>query len=316
MTNSFAEDVRTHAAEWLERRVDATWSNDDQSALETWIAQSPSHRIAYLRAEAAWRRTYRLAALRSPVREFATWRVARLGAVGGLLASIIVLAGIAANFAFSHSSEQTYTTGIGERKTIALADGSRIDLNTDTVLRTDIAATKRTVWLDKGEAYFEIVHSSHLFAVVAGDHRVTDLGTKFLVKRSQANFEVTLVEGLARFEQTNGDADIQSVLLKPGDVAVAADNTLVVTKKPAKILADALGWREGQLIFDHTALADVAQEFNRYNHKKLVIADQSIARREVLGTFQANNVTSFAQVAAIAFGYRVEDRGREIVISR
>ncbi len=80
------------------------------------------------------------------------------------MASIIVFAVIVANFAFSHSSERIYTTGIGERKTITLVDGSRIDLNTDTVLRTDIAATKRAAYgFDKGEACFEIVHSSHRF---------------------------------------------------------------------------------------------------------------------------------------------------------
>ncbi|HSZ74175.1 MAG TPA: DUF4880 domain-containing protein, partial [Rhizomicrobium sp.] len=142
MTSSPAEDVRMRAAAWLERRVDATWSSDDQAALETWIAQSPSHRIAYLRAEAAWRRTYRLAALRSPTRESATRRAARLGAMAGLLVVVVMLAGVAANFVISRSSEQIYMTGLGERKTITLTDGSRIELNTDTVLRADIAATK------------------------------------------------------------------------------------------------------------------------------------------------------------------------------
>ena len=311
-----AEEVRALASSWLERRVDSTWTDNDQSALDEWLAKSPSHRIAYLRVETAWRRTYRLAALRQPVRKFARQRVMRIGIASAVSLIVLVVIGVVANMLLQQPHETTYATGIGEHKTVALDDGSRIELNTDTVLRAIVTPTRRTIWLDKGEAYFQIVHDSHPFSVVAGDHRIVDLGTKFLVRRGPTAFEVTLVEGLARFEQTNGGTQLQSVLLRPGDVAIADNNTLVVTKRSAKDVSDELGWRKGLLIFDHTTLADVAEEFNRYNSEKLVIADPVIAQREVLGTFQANNLTAFARVVRIAFGYRVENRGSEVVISR
>jgi transmembrane sensor len=313
---SSTKEVRALASAWLERRVDATWTDGDQSALEEWLAKSPSHRIAFLRVETAWRRTYRLAALRQPRRKSIRQHAARIGIGSAAMLIALAVIGFAANMLPLQSNEKTYATGVGQHKIIALADGSRIELNTDTVLRAAVSPTRRTIWLDKGEAYFRIVHNSYPFSVVAGDHRIIDLGTEFLVRRGPTAFEVTLVEGLARFEQTSGGTQLQSVLLRPGDVAIAADNTLVVAKKSVKDVSDELGWRKGQLIFDHTALADVAEEFNRYNTQKLVIADPVIARREVLGTFQANNVDAFARVARIAFGYRVENRGSEIVISR
>ena len=49
------------------------------------------------------------------------------------------------------------------------ADGSRIELNTNTVLRARMTTDQRIVWLEKGEAYFRIKHdSTHPFIVMVG----------------------------------------------------------------------------------------------------------------------------------------------------
>jgi transmembrane sensor len=88
-----------------------------------------------------------------------------------------------------------------------------------------------------------------------------------------------------------------------------------VKKKPVHELANALGWRNGLLIFDSTTLADAAQEFNRYNNTQLVIAS-SAAHLPVVGTFRANDVEAFARVSQQVFGVLVKKRGDQIVISR
>src|SRR6185437_12907066 len=47
-------EIRERAAEWLLKRHEQDWSQDNQRALDAWLAESPAHRIAYLRLETAW----------------------------------------------------------------------------------------------------------------------------------------------------------------------------------------------------------------------------------------------------------------------
>jgi transmembrane sensor len=77
-----------------------------------------------------------------------------------------------------------------------------------------------------------------------------------------------------------------------------------------------LGWRHGVVVFDHTTLADAAAEFNRYNRKKLIVTDPSVARLKIGGTFQTTNTNQLTQLARDIFGLTTEDRGQDIVISR
>ncbi|HEY5236887.1 MAG TPA: FecR domain-containing protein, partial [Rhizomicrobium sp.] len=199
---------------------------------------------------------------------------------------------------------------------VRLADGSQVELNTDTVLRADVSADQRTVWLDRGEAFFQVRHDvAHPFVVMAGKQRVTDLGTKFLVRRDSTRFEVAVMEGRVRFDTLDSHAP-QPATLTPGDVAVASANAMLVTRQPAQKLASELGWRHGVLVFEHTTLADAAAEFNRYNSEKLVIADAAAGRRTIGATFRTGDVELFARAAQELLGLRVENRGSEIVISR
>ncbi len=98
--------------------------------------------------------------------------------------AVISLAGTGAFTLFQGPKAQTYSTTIGGRETLTLDDGSQIELNTNTSVRVAYGANQRNVWLDKGEAYFRITHDpAHPFMVTLGDKRVTDLGTKFLIRR-------------------------------------------------------------------------------------------------------------------------------------
>jgi transmembrane sensor len=169
------------------------------------------------------------------------------------------------------------------------------------------------VWLERGEAYFQVKHNSeNPFVVYAGHHRVTDLGTKFLVRRDPGRLEVALIEGSVRFGAAAGNA--QSALLKPGDVATATTGTMFVAKESLKRLDNELSWRRGLLVFKHTTLAAAASEFNRYNRQQLIIADPAAASLTIDGTFPVNNVGDFAKLAEVVLGLKVEHHGGEIVI--
>lgn len=316
-----AQAVRTRAAAWLERRERGPWNDTDQAALDAWLSQSLSHRTAYWRVTDAWDRADRLRALSAPVHETegAAVKISLPKILAGAAAAIavVVMTGVMTVNYLLAPREQTYATAIGDHRTVALADGSRIELNTNTSLRVVMSADRRIITLDRGEAFFEVHHDAqHPFMVMAGDRRVTDVGTKFVIRRDTDRLQVTVVEGRVRLDARDGNAASKPEMLKQGDVVVAAANSTSLMRETGPQLINALGWRHGVLVFKHTTLEAAAAEFNRYNREQLVIADGSTSRLKIDGTFPANNMKPFIEVAQDVFGLRVDNRGGQTVISR
>jgi len=322
---SGAEEVRTtllparaieaRAAGYLQRRHFGDWMEKDQADLENWLAESSVHLVTYLRLEAAWSRSERLIALHKPQRNEAgaPSRKRMLRNIAGVVAIGVAVLSAAGWQYFSAAQGVVYTTAVGAHRIVTLADNSVVELNTDTVLRL----RGRTAELDRGEAYFQIKHdAAHPFVVLAGNHRITDLGTKFVVRSAAAHLEVMLVEGKARVDSTGFGKSVQSANLLPGDIAVATASAITVAKKPMQEVSDSLGWRRGLLTFKHATLAEAAAEFNRYNVGKLIITDPHLGDRKIVGTFQARNVGLFAEVMQELLGLRVSKTGEDTVISR
>jgi transmembrane sensor len=309
------------AAEWVaDRRNTEDWTSERQAELDTWLAQSLAHRIAYIRIEATWRRTERLAALRhtahEPKNDGAARRSfwTRIAVVSGVLVAVVAM--IAENFS-NRTKEQTFATTVGGRELVTLSDGSQIELNTNTMVRVSLDDSARLITLDQGEAYFQVRHDArHLFVVVAGDHRVTDLGTQFSVRRDPDRLQVLLIEGRARFETVGNDPHTSSLEMSPGDKVVATPSNVTLTRQSVSVVKKSLGWRNGVIVFSNTSLADAAAEFNRYSSTKLVFADPKLANLTIEGTFQTNNIAAFADVLQAALGLHAEKQSEAIVISR
>lgn len=312
-----AMDIERSAATFLQRRRYWTWTESDQKELDTWLAQSLAHSVAYWRLEAGLGQAERFAVLRPmsvrrPPSQSRRILPLVFGAAAAIAAVVVSVSGLSD---FSDRNLHTYATTVGGRETLALADGSRIELNTDTVVRLAANAQRRELYLDRGEAYFEIEHNARRpFVVHVGDHVVTDLGTKFVVRRDNGRVEVSVVEGKVRLDAKDGSAKPR--LLLPGDVVVATAGRLSEEKKSLSALSDELGWQRGMLVFDHTSLGEVATEFNRYNSHKLIIADVNTAKLTIDGKFQANNAELFARLARDVLKLQVHKRGSDTVISR
>ena len=309
--------IEARAAEWLARKDRSDWTADQERELNQWLAESTAHRVAYLRLDTTWKRTDRLAVLREPANE-AGAPAARESAWpfwAKIAASIAILAlGSTAYLYFEQKApaEHRYATEIGARETLALSDGSKVELNTDTAIRVTMAGNRRTIWLDKGEAYFQVVHDpAHPFVVHAGGRTITDLGTQFSVRRDSDRFEVVVEQGKVRV----AGAAANPLLATGGDVVLARGNSVLVKRETPDQLASDLSWRRGVLVFTKTALSEVAEEFNRYNRQKLVLADAAAAKIRIGGSFEAGNVEAFVRLLETGFGVRVTRAGSDIIIS-
>jgi transmembrane sensor len=315
-----ATEIDLLAADWLQRRNFWNWSAEDEAMLDAWLAQSRAHRIAYWRQKSVWDNAQRLVALRpfslsrqpAPVAHSVRPLIFKIAAE-----AIVVCAVGAGGIAYLQTPnyrQAVYSTPVGGRETITLFDGSQIELNTDTTLRVRKSATERSVYLEKGEAFFNIKHdAARPFSVTAAGHRVIDLGTKFVVRNMSGKLEVSLLEGRASFEAITG---AKPTVLSPGDVVVATAQSMRLTHKTGGELGTELGWRRGLLTFYRATLADAAEEMNRYNERKIVIADSAAAKELIDGTFPANDVDLFGRMAHSVLGLHVRDKGDEIVISR
>lgn len=328
---SNAELIEHSAAEWLARRDAPGWSETQQQELDAWLTQSVAHRIAYLRLSSVWQRADRLGALRpaavpaaalpgpasAPRRQWLTRLPLQNFAAG--LTMVVALCAVWIGWRGLQDGGEpgdAYSTAVGAHESLTLADGSRLVLNTDTRLRAAVGTSGRTVWLDRGEAYFSIAHDAgRPFVVLVGDRRITVLGTRFSVRRRADQVDVVVEEGRVQVEPQLARAHTAPTVVTRNQAVVSrADNVLVVSKAPAQI-SNELSWRQGKLVFDQMTLAEAAAEFNRYNRKKLVIDDAALASVRIGGSFDTGNVVGFAALMQQSFGVVVHDTGNEIRIS-
>jgi transmembrane sensor len=309
-----AQDIEAKAAEWLIRREQPLWSQADQVALDRWLDESMAHKAAFWRLEHAWQMADRIGALSAqdiaprPKRIRLPLKWWQAGALAASLLLAIAFVGLHSRPTSSpQPTVDTFDTGIGGHRVVPLEDGTRIELNTATNLRTLISKKRRDVWLDRGEAFFDVAHiEGSTFVVHAGPRLITVVGTQFSVRRDDDKVTVAVVQGRVRVEDTTPGASSASIIVTPGDVAIGLGSSTMVISKPVAAVEDKLTWRDGRLVFDETSLAEVADDFNRYNLQQLLISDPAVAAIRISGTFKASNVEAFVRLLKEAYGLKVE----------
>jgi transmembrane sensor len=313
--------IEARAAAWIAERDrledHGGWTAEREAALQDWLAASTAHRVAYLRLHQAWQRADRLGACR-PLPEAAArpaagaWRPSRHApaAAWAARAAGVAVLGLALAGLWSLTRDESAK---GERATMSMADGSRLTLNTATRLRTALTASSRTVWLDEGEAHFEVARDARRpFVVQAGEQRVTVLGTRFSVRREGQRLRVSVLEGRVRVQPERNQ---RGAVLNGGDLALVEPDHVIVARRTARQLQDELAWLDGKLVFDQATLGEVAQEFNRYNRRPLVIEDEAVAGIRVGGAFDVHNVEGFARLLHNGFGLEVSVQAEQIRVA-
>lgn len=204
-----SHQIEQRAAEWLMRSSEPDWSAQAEAERDAWLAESDAHKAAYWRLEAGWHQADRLRALRSHDVQDELAPRRRAGWLWQAAATIVLVLGVGSfvwsgwSFGLPPPETTRFATAVGVRKTIELNDGSRIEMNTGSEIRASLDASTRTIWLDKGEAYFDIAkRNGQRFVVHAGTKTVTVLGTKFVVRRDGDKVTVIVEEGRVRVEDS------------------------------------------------------------------------------------------------------------------
>jgi transmembrane sensor len=284
---------------------------DELRRFEQWIESAPENRRQYDLIETVWEH---LECLRShplvdeDLTKLRPARTRRWGRV--LMAAAAVAAATAVGLAFVrlHSSEpQVIVTRADQQGHFVLADGSTIELNSDTNLEIVYSDETRRVRLLSGQALFTVARDERRpFVVGVHDTVVRAIGTRFDIYSKDAQVIVGVSEGtveVSRESQTQNQARVAPTRLGAGrEMAIDTRQSSYAIRS---IDIDQVGlWRFGRIHFRGTALVEAVREFNRYAHAPIVIEDHQLDGLEITGFFNADDSQQFLD--ALTRAYPVE----------
>lgn len=227
----------------------------------------------------------------------------------------------------------SYTSHIGEIRTISLTDGSRVTLNSNSRLDVNFTDVERRFLLVRGEAKFDVAHDTNRpFRVLADGNLVTAVGTSFNVEIARDAVEVTVTDGIIEvakvFETTPGVDDLNRLVaelqkdssLSPPKRVVAGETVVidkghgpVVTQIKTNQIEIKLSWQRGELIFTDESLEYVIAEVSRYTATSIIIIDDEISDIQVGGRFPTGDVDNLLDVLEHGFGIQVTRVGENLV---
>ena len=250
-----ADAVMARAIDWHLRQ--ATMGATDWVAFVDWLEVDTDHARAYDRVALDDRTMPAIAAPLAPPAMRALlprrWAVG----VGGTAIAASMVALLVPAMLPKAAQPYSVETRSGEQRTIALADGTRIDL--DGATRLDLDRTKpRSVTLAAGEAVFHVTHdAADPFTVRSGGLTVRDIGTVFDVTRAGKRLDVAVAEGSVMFQP-----DHDAITLAAGK-RLSADEGLgsvtLGTIEPTTVG----GWRAGRMAFAGDPLSSVFAAIDR-----------------------------------------------------
>lgn len=196
--------LRRAAIVWL-TRLQSGRDPDCHQAFEDWYSADPRHADVFDSVQASWDRMVLAkntpAAMRAPAPARDGWSVQRrlpAAIAAGLAALLLVGVSIRhfADPAGPDASHQDLVSRADEIRRVALADGTRVTLDTASALAVDFSGKERRVVMSRGRARFEVAHDPlRLFVVEAGTRLVIAHGTIFDVDLRAGTMAVSLLRG-------------------------------------------------------------------------------------------------------------------------
>lgn len=249
-------------------------------------------------------------------------RLALRWAVAGVAGTIAAVAAL--DLVVSRSAPaamREIVTHAGERVTVRLADGTRVTMGAGSRLRYPVTFTgRRTVVLDKGLAYFDVVHDpAHPFTVQARGAMVEELGTAFSVSASPQDASVRVVVADGRVLLRARDmARAAGVTLSRGDLGIVranASGVAAVTRQSVDV-QNALAWVDGRLVFSATPMRDVLTTLEQWYGVTFAVTDSSLLVGRVTGTFSGSSLNDILAQLAEVSDLTVERQGTRVVLTR
>jgi transmembrane sensor len=286
-------DIAEQAIAWFARMRADNVSEQECAQFQAWLNTNPVHAEAYRQIDQFWmnpefdRMLGEMPLSTRSSRSFTIRRRAMLA-----LAASVVLAAVLYRPTLIDCLRADYCTGVGEVRSVQLADGSRVTLNSASAINVAFEPALRQVHLISGEAYFEVRRDPERPFQVEGNYSMTRVvGTHFTVREQDRSDVVTVVSGLVEV----GQGDRKSPLLKANErISVTAEQLGGVEP----VSGNTAAWVKGKLLFDNAPLAEVIAELGRYRRGAVVIRNEPLKNLCVSGRFDVNDTDKALQALA------------------
>jgi transmembrane sensor len=324
-------DVAAEACAWFIDFRSGDLTRATRARFDEWLRRSPEHIQAYLEVAAGWSELPTadpagridiqalLARARNPPEENVVplssvgrppWRSQRSKWAPAFAASVVCLALAIGGAAWVLMQRgNTYSAGIGEQRTLMLADGSTVILHALTTVRVQITKQVREVDLLRGHALFrDVEDKTRPFIVRSDGTTIRAIGTQFDVDKLADRTVVTVVEGEVAIAEAGIEGSVPTgplswraespfappgltpVLLSAGEQVIATPRQ--IEKREHANLSAATAWVERRLVFDNTPLEAVAEQFNLYSTRRLVIVDPALRSVGISGVYSSTDPNS------------------------
>lgn len=291
------------AARWQLRLEAGPLGPEEDAALSAWLAADPRHRIALAEAGIAWYGSAQAhpdaAPAATSVRHAARaprggWR----GWLAGAAVAPLLLIAVAFAPAWWTSLRADAHTAVGVQRAVALPDGSRAVLDSDSAIAFDLDGGAREVTLLRGAAWFEVARDpARPFRVSAGDTTATAIGTAYVVDRRGDAVDVVV---------THGVVEVVAAGAEPARVGAGEHRRGTAPVQPLDARgAAAVAWREGLLSFEAEPLADALARLDRYLPQRVVLLDHTRAAEPVSAVFPLADAALAVDALARSHGLRV-----------
>lgn len=308
------DQVWMEAFDWVVELDRAPHDPAIRAGFQAWLARQERHATIFDEVRKVWAAAPHLSpalgpqwqqhsgsnvTMMSPRRPAVSRRQWLAGAAAAGIAAALV-AGSLIDFQADHA------TGTGERKDVALADGSEIQLDTDSAIRIAFGPHRREIVLLRGRAFFAVAKDPQRpFTVTAGSAQARALGTRFDVRRDDSQVAVAVEEGLVAVT-LDGHNLLQRAALSGGEALVVNLSSGVAheTRMPPETMA---AWREDRLVVDGWCVADVLDELGRYHRGIILLRDAALGARLVSGVYDLRRPIEALHAVAEAQGGHVTE---------
>lgn len=337
MTSSpapFDDDrISAEAAHWCARLHDEECSDAERAEFAQWLALDPRHEAEYQAMLDIWQLSEllpptprKVPAPTAPtplggIRPRSTRRPRSGKRIAAVAAGVLLAIGAAWSAGWSAgwlpSKVGYYAAQPGARE-VELADGSKVELNSNSQLFFADFRDRRSAWLKSGgEAYFRVAHDTlQPFSVYTDNGNVRVTGTRFNVWTDQHQMLVTLLEGSVVVSPPDS-VDGNSAQLTPGMQARYSQGSQRI--ELAQVApAGAIAWIEGKLVIDDLTLQSAIPLINRYLKQPVFLDDATVATMRIGGIYRTDDLQALVDSLpkVLPLELRKDNQGRMVLASR
>ncbi len=302
-----SSDIIETAASWMARLWAEDASDEDKQACDHWRQQNPEHEQAWQVLISMSERFERLpqhaansallTSKQNSRRQFLQW-------MGIFIGSASVGFGIHKTDVWQQAMSD-YSTGIGETRAVNLADGSRLQLNTDTAIDVVFNGKQRLIHLKQGEVFISTGHAAEFvnqpFIVMTAQGQIEALGTQFNVRQDANITEVTVIQDSVLIHHSQ-----QQLTLNAGEKIRFNQHQLAKVLKADPAITS---WRQHKLVAEQMPVSQFINELSRYR-SGILRCDDAVAHLKVSGVFPLNDTDKALQQMAQALPVSIHSRTR------